>query len=178
MSRNLFDLGIIQSIQGNFSKNCLSYWFLVFESAMCDMLGRPFDVWVIREFIPMESAFTAFNGLPINKERRYFIKDGEVICHHSYWPESAVAEGDPRSSSDSKLLLLDWREKLTELNSETEEEVLFISAKARKVSKHFEGAWTLDFSIGKDGLVYAIDIAVAEESYHYPDCPHSPESPF
>lgn len=143
---------------------------LVEESALCDMLGRPFDVWVVREFIPMESAFTAFNGLPINKERRYFIKDGEVICHHSYWPESAIAKDPPKD-------YLFWKEKLAHLNFEGQSELFILASIAREISKHFEGAWSLDLSLGKDYQWYAIDMAVAEDSWHDPDCPNSPDSP-
>ena len=51
-----------------------------------DIIGLPFKALVFREYIPMESTFTAFCGqMPIAKERRYFIKDGEIQCHHPYW---------------------------------------------------------------------------------------------
>lgn len=142
---------------------------LVEESAVCDMLGRPFDVWAVREFIPMVSAFTAFNGLPINKERRYFIKDGEVICHHPYWPQEAVAQGGPKDSGDG----FPWQERLAYLNVEPADEVAFLSEQARIVSRVFEGAWSLDFSQARTGEWLAIDMAVAEESYHWEDCPNN-----
>lgn len=139
------------------------------ESAMCDMLGRPFNVWAVREFIPMVSAFTAFNGLPINKERRYFIKDVEVLCYHSYWPEDAVAEGEPKDSDG-----FPWQERLAYINVQPlDSEVAFLSEQARKVSRAFEGAWSLDFSQAKTGEWIAIDMAVAEESWHWPDCPNN-----
>lgn len=139
---------------------------LVEESALCDMLGRPFNVWAVREFIPMVSAFTAFNGLLINKERRYFIKDGEVLCEHPYWPESAIAEDPPEDYPG-------WKVSLIELNMESAQERMFLAEQAEIVSRAFEGAWSLDFSQAKTGEWLAIDMAVAEESWHWPDCPNN-----
>jgi len=46
------------------------------------VVGLDFKALVVREFIPMDSRFTAFYGdMPVNPERRYFIKDGKVLCH-------------------------------------------------------------------------------------------------
>jgi hypothetical protein len=139
---------------------------LIEESAMCDVLGRPFNVWVVREYIPMVSAFTAFLGMPINKERRYFIKDGEVLCHHGYWPAQAF-EGR-HQPEDPK-----WREKLAWLNEETEEEVALLTGLSKRVSREFDGEWSLDWSRAQQGGFVAIDMAVAEESFHWPDCPRT-----
>ena len=41
---------------------------------------------------------------------------------------------------------------------------------AERVSKEFEGAWSLDFAMDKSGVWWAIDMAPAERSYHWPDC--------
>jgi len=49
---------------------------------------------VFREYIPLTSRFTAFNGkMPVAPERRYFVRDGTVQCHHPYWilPEWRMA---------------------------------------------------------------------------------------
>lgn len=151
---------------------------LVEASALCDMMGRPFNVWAVREYIPMVTAFTAFHGLPVNKERRYFIEGGtedhEVICHHHYWPQEAIEDTSNEfcrsyAPKDDPL----WKEKLAELNTEDEGEITYLSGLSRAVSYRFEGAWSLDWSLAQTGEWVAIDMAVAEESYHWPDCPNA-----
>jgi hypothetical protein len=50
---------------------------------LADFMGLDFQAIVIREYIPMDSKFTAFWGqMPVNPERRYFIDNGKVLCHH------------------------------------------------------------------------------------------------
>lgn len=39
----------------------------------------------VREWLDLDSSFTAFNGMPVAAERRYFVRDGRVECHHPYW---------------------------------------------------------------------------------------------
>lgn len=52
---------------------------LIEQNALRDLW---FSAIIVREFIYLDYRFTAFDGLPIAPERRYFIKDGKVICHH------------------------------------------------------------------------------------------------
>jgi hypothetical protein len=158
--------------------------------AGADILGLPSDTWAIRKFLQLETAFTAFRGgMPINKERRYFIEGGKVICHHPYWPPEVFAkeetEHDRRLeffkefdedrngktiSSLADPLPANWRELLSCLNLETPEEVEYLTAKSELVSRHFEGTWSLDWAMTKDGKWYAIDMALAERSFHWPGC--------
>ena len=52
-------------------------------SECADLLGLPWDTWVVRELLPTESAFVAFHGrMPIVPEFRVFAKDGKLICCH------------------------------------------------------------------------------------------------
>ena len=61
---------------------------------------------VFRKYIPMESYFTAFYGdFPVNKERRYFVKNGKLQCKHPYWYPPAVSH----PSIDN------WMEKLVKI---------------------------------------------------------------
>jgi len=55
---------------------------LIEENIMCDL---NIQTLYFRDFIELDSVFTAFNKMPIAPERRYFVKDGEVLCHHPYW---------------------------------------------------------------------------------------------
>ncbi|MFZ5768522.1 MAG: ATP-grasp domain-containing protein [Bacillota bacterium] len=118
---------------------------------------------VLRQYIPLQHGFRAFWGMPVARERRYFVRDGEVICHHPYWPEEAMRffriEEPPG-----------WRDILRRLNEEPPEEVEVLSEYARDLSRALPGAWSLDFALGEDGSWYFIDAAEASRSWH-PPCP-------
>lgn len=115
---------------------------------------------VLREYIPLESAFTAFFGdMPVAKERRYFVRNGRVQCHHPYWPEDSIVffkDNEPNN----------WREKLAELNRETDEEITLLTGYAEKLASVLNDYWSLDFAKGKDGVWYFIDAARGELSWH------------
>ena len=128
--------------------------------------GLPTDVWVVREFLPLVSTFKAFAGrMPINREFRAFIEGGEVKCLHAYWPEFAI-EGHAPSKEN-------WRGLLKLMNELLVEDDATIRTQSALVSRAFEGAWSLDWAQTTDGTWYAIDMAVAEDSFHWPGCPRS-----
>lgn len=138
---------------------------LVRYSEFASLIGMPTDTWVVREFIPMESSFTAFSGeLPVNKERRYFIEDGKILCAHPYWPEECI-DGQTREPN--------WRKLLEKLNSDTPEEKIALEEMALKAAAAFtgDGAWSFDMAWSAKGELYAIDMAPAEVSYHWNGCP-------
>lgn len=118
----------------------------------------PMQAIVLREFIELEYLFKAFHGLPIAKERRYFVQDGEVLIHHPYWPDDAM-------QFRGYLVPNEWRAKLHDLNTETEEEVELLSGYAEQISSRLDDAWSVDFAKGTDGKWYFIDAAVAHESW-------------
>lgn len=124
--------------------------------------GPMFEALVFREFLELETSFIAFYGdMPVNKERRYFVRDGAVVCHHPYWPPHSI-EGHTEDR--------DWPGKLAELNEEIGEEVTLLSRYALLVSAALPGFWSVDFAKAKDGKWYLIDIALGGESYHWPGC--------
>ena len=128
--------------------------------------GLPTDVWVVREFLPLVSMFKAFHGrMPINREFRAFIEGGEVRCLHAYWPAFALKGQSPSKSN--------WSELLTEMNKLLVGDDALIRTQSALVSCAFDGAWSLDWAQTQDGTWYAIDMAVAEESFHWPGCPKS-----
>jgi hypothetical protein len=133
-----------------------------------DIMGLPVDALVFREYIDMDSKFTAFWGLPISFERRYFAEGGKVLCRHPYWPENAIKfkEGPE---------VLDWKRLLEEMNRETEGEVKLLTRYAEDVSKLLNGQWSIDFCKSLTGKWYLIDCARAEISWHPKDCPNCPE---
>jgi len=134
---------------------------------MADLFGIPFHSFVVREFIPLETIFTAFVGnMPVAKERRYFVKNGELQCHHEYWIEGAVRQGMTRSDIPER----EWLPKVITMNTEDEAEIDELTEIAIKVSEAIKGYWSVDFAKTKDGRWLLIDMARGELSYHKPDC--------
>ena len=137
---------------------------LVEWSALVDILGLPTDVWVVREMLLTTAAFHAFGGMPITRERRYFVRDGAILGHHPYWPPEAIEAPDAA----------DWRARLERLNEEPAAEVALLSRLSRDVSRVVPGAWSVDWLAARDGTWYCIDLAHAERSYVWWEHPHAP----
>jgi hypothetical protein len=134
---------------------------LIEQNALRDLW---FDTIVVREFIYLDWKFKAFGGLPIAAERRYFIKDGKVMCGHSYWPEDAIRfYGNEDAWKDAA-----WKEWLQALNTESEAEINILTKYAKMIASVLDGAWSVDFARGMNGEWYFIDAAVAEQSWHPP----------
>ncbi len=142
---------------------------LVEESVMADMMGFPTDCWIARKLIPTEPAFHAFPGeMPIVKERRYFVQDAKVVCHHPYWPMEAFLARD----LDSKVP--DWRKLLAEMNIDDEDvdEVSLLSGLSSSVGAALGGVWSVDWLWSeKECKWYLTDMAEATQSYHWTGCP-------
>jgi hypothetical protein len=101
--------------------------------------------------------------MPVNPERRYFINDGKVLCHHPYWIQAAI----------TKPSIENWQEVLAEINTETTEEVQLLSGYAELIAKELPGFWSIDFCKAKNGQWYLIDMATGEHSWHPEDCPYN-----
>ncbi|MDD4888365.1 MAG: ATP-grasp domain-containing protein [Phycisphaerae bacterium] len=138
----------------------------------CNGLGpRPGEVFAVRQFVPLVSGFSAWRGLPIARERRYFIRDGQVVCHHPYWPAGALLPLAERGE-----LPPDWIQALAFLNQEPADELVTLTAHAQAVASLPEfrrGYWSIDFALGQNGVWYAIDMAAGERSWH-PECGFKP----
>lgn len=139
---------------------------LVEESAMADIMGFPTDCWIARKLIPTKAAFTAFYGdMPIVKERRYFVQDAQVVCHHPYWPMDAFLLGDLACEVPN------WKELLAEMNVEDMAEVSLLSELSSKVGAAIGGAWSIDWLWSEDERKwYLTDMADAAQSYHWSGC--------
>src|SRR3990167_11027338 len=123
------------------------------STIMCIDRFIPCDFWAVREFIETESFFSEFAGkMPITKERRFFIKNGEVLCSHSYWPKEVF------ENVDKKLV--------DELNFFSDEDKKTMYRMAKYISNLFTGGWSVDFLKGKNGTWYCTDMSIAESSYH------------
>ncbi|MBD1864154.1 MULTISPECIES: hypothetical protein [Trichocoleus] len=109
---------------------------LVEFSVCVDFFGLPTRVWAVRELLKTEPAFHAFHGLPITKERRYFIRDGKVEHHQPYWPPGAIA-----GHTEEPL----WQELLAELNDETPETLTALTHLSEQVAAVMDGYWSVDW---------------------------------
>ena len=130
---------------------------LIEENLMCDLNVQTL---YFREFIELDSVFTAFSDMPIAPERRYFVKDGEVCCHHPYWPEAAIR--DPNKK--------DWKKRLHCINLEERCEIELLTRYAQIIGSEFPGSWSIDFAQARDSTWYFIDMADARVSWHPEDC--------
>lgn len=145
-------------------EDLISHIYKVLEfNEMADMMGLPYEAIVLREFLQLESRFKAFGGLPIARERRYFIKDGQVRCHHPYWPEHAIEQAAGWSNPP---LPADWKERLRRVSDEPPEEVVLLSSYAEAVARELPGYWSVDFARSSDGPWYFIDAAEGALSWH------------
>jgi hypothetical protein len=152
---------------------------VVEANEMVDLVGAPYKYLVFREFIPFHWRFHAFHGeMPVARERRYFVKDGKVVCHHPYWIPASIL----RPSIEN------WEEALEDINYESLVELTILTDYAERIGKVLGGYWSIDFawtdkqrlldsSLPVDdehGTWYFIDAADALLSYHWEGCPLDP----
>jgi hypothetical protein len=122
------------------------------------------DLWpqaiVFRELLDLNAPFKAFHGLPIAKERRYFVDGGKVICHHPYWPQDAVEE------YQENVLPTNWQDLLSTINAEDDGEIARLTRMAEAFAENIPGFYSVDFAQKSDGQWVMIDAARGELSYH------------
>jgi len=136
-------------------------------SIMKDMKGGfPINIWVARELLKTAPAFTAFGGMPIAREFRYFVEDGKILCRHPYWPQEAF-----KGLGTDK----DWKLKLAAMNKLKSDEREKLDILAEKIARKFEGAWSIDFLQNDKLQWYIIDMATKADSYHWKGCPNRPK---
>lgn len=125
------------------------------------MSARPMGI-MIREFLELDAAFTAFDGLPIAREWRLFVDGEKLLCAHPYWPAYALENcaGLPEG----------WEAMLEEHHREPPIVRAHLAREAIKVAKALGGEWSADFAQDKDGNWWLTDMATARDSYHWPEC--------
>lgn len=133
---------------------------LVEWSHLVDLMGFPTDVWAVRELLPTVPFATVFAGMPVCREFRCFVDDGEVAYVHPYWPREALREGSPDE-------LPPWvYEDLCALEPADRQTVTDLAAHAGHV---LGGRWSIDVLDTRNGW-FITDVAEAERSFHWPDC--------
>ncbi len=133
-----------------------------------EMMGRLTEVWAVQEALPLISSLTSYNHMPVARAFRMFIShdpttgEANIHCMHPYWTKAAVHKGGP---SDPL-----WRDRYDELFMLTPELLPELYPIAIQVAKRFDGAWSLDLVQHQDGRWFAIDMAPAAISWHWPGC--------
>lgn len=138
---------------------------LVEWSHTVDFFGLATDVWAMREFLDVGPAFHAFDGMPVGRERRYFVRDGQVIGHHPYWPPDSLSYG---------VDVEDWESRLEELNTEQLGEHAELTRLTERVGAAVPGEWSVDWMWVPDRGWVCIDMAVAKQSWVWEGHPTAP----
>jgi hypothetical protein len=123
------------------------------------------QAFMVREWLDLEHHFTAFRGLPISREWRYFADSEHVICRHPYWPVEAL-EGHV-----DEAVYPDWQFWLSQLNFPTGDG-LDLDEMALRAARACGGRWSVDFCRDVKGKIWLTDMAVMESSWHWPGCPN------
>lgn len=119
--------------------------------------------FLVREFLNLKASFTAFMGLPIAREFRFFADKDRVHCAHGYWPPETIE--DHRPSSD------DWRTKLDLMQCDPPPELSMMAVQAAVACGG--DLWSVDFCQDVDGKWWLPDMATAADSFHWPGCPNA-----
>lgn len=115
--------------------------------------------FMVRKFLDLNAKFTAFHGLPIAREFRFFADKTEVKCFHPYWPESSI-----------HLQPGQWQVILKEHHKTPDniDELKELAVKACSLID--DNVWSVDFAQDIEGKWWLIDMARGEDSYHWEGC--------
>src|SRR3990167_4383578 len=61
---------------------------------------EPPEALMVREFLRLDASFTAFHGLPIAREWRFFADGEKVRCFHPYWPVDVIKNRSEEHTSE------------------------------------------------------------------------------
>lgn len=154
---------------------------LVEWSECVDFMGLPTNVWAVRELLPTKPVAVCpyYKDMPVCKEFRFFVKDGEVICYHPYWPAQALVQGGvwgvPLALSAEW-----WKERYWTVDAAHEadyeslchlsiSEYMPLHGLARDAGLALGGEWSIDILETERGW-YVTDCALAARSFHWEGC--------
>lgn len=135
---------------------------IVYFSELAGIVGLPSKIWAVREFLPTipHGRCPNYENMPLCREFRFFVRDGDVLCWHPYWPEEAMEQGgavfDDPAYTHEEFCALDDETPLREIASEA----------GRTVG----GEWSVDLLETTRGW-YLIDMAESHKSFHWEGCP-------
>lgn len=118
----------------------------------------------VREFLTLDAPFRAFMGLPIARERRFFVDDGKIVCNHAYWPEDAIWFG--QLAGHGTVETPGWQAILRHLNEISISDAAQLHIYAAVIGNALGGSWSVDFAHTNTGEWVFIDAAKAGDSWH------------
>lgn len=139
--------------------------FEIVEFSECaDWMGLAWDTWVVREFLPIIPYGTCprYGNMPVNKEFRFFVDGARYICHHPYWPLTALQDGGWSPDAPEDVAYAD----LCELDYHTFDNLKSMASGAGMACG---GAWSVDFLETERGW-FLTDMAEAHKSFHWKGC--------
>jgi hypothetical protein len=134
-------------------------------SECADMMGLPWETWVVREFLPIipHGLCPRCGNMPVNREFRFFVDGENVKCFHPYWPLEALSDGGWQSDAQVDIAYAN----LCNLTIDEETEIRILASRAGAA---VGGAWSVDILETEKGW-YVTDMAEAHKSFHWEGCP-------
>jgi len=151
---------------------------LVEWSETVDFIGLPSNVWVVRELLPTEPlcVLPAYGDMPLVPEARCFVKDGNVLCWHPYWPINAIRDGFPVAKPEDRFaeeakrdVPANFEEIVAGAHALDMRQFLPLAERAAVVFAG-DGAWSVDLLPTRRGW-FVTDMAIAQRSFHWEGCP-------
>lgn len=146
-------------------------------SEMFGMFGElPWTVWAVRELLPTKPVCTLpnYGDFPLVPEARCFVRDGKVVCWHSYWPDKSIAAGFPVAGGlrddDARELPSNFADIVRAAHDLDQSAFMPLAETVAKAFKG-DGGWSVDLLPTERGW-FVTDMAIAERSFHWPECPH------
>lgn len=138
---------------------------LVEESELADIMDLPTNVWAVRRMLKTEPAFHAYNGMPITREFRVFVRDGRIEHWQPYWPPGAFEAAGANPDAP------DWLERLAKISKLGLYTGDVIFPGTRDIGRALGGYWSVDWLYAaeqpgdKIGKWFMIDMADGEQSF-------------
>lgn len=139
---------------------------IVYFGELVNFIGFPWHLWAVREFLEPADGDVAFEasefmGMPVRREYRAFVRDGQVLCVHPYWPADAFYEG----------LSNEQQAGLDRINADLDNEAVMAEVRslASRAGIALGGEWSVDLLSTNRGW-FVTDCAIAKESWHWPAC--------
>lgn len=132
-------------------------------SECCGLIGLPWDTWAVREMLPTMPLGVCphYGNMPICREFRFFVEDGEIRCRHPYWPLESLEQGGANWIDGPAILFEHMRQPPHKLD-----------ALASAAGRALGGAWSIDILETTRGW-FITDLAEAGKSFHWEGCEHA-----
>ena len=124
---------------------------------------EPPEALMVREFLRLDASFTAFHGLPISREWRFFADGEKVRCFHPYWPVDVIKNNVGHEEWDTAENVLKDHHTIPDCFESLAEMAIMAAGCVG-------GDWSVDFAMDKSGKWWLIDMALAKDSWHWPGC--------